>query len=80
MSKEIIKAKLHKLIDELEDKEALQKLYAEALEFKYSWIEDDHLTEEEWAEVDEGLTQLRNDETCTHEAAVEKFREWLSRK
>ena len=80
MSKEMIRGKLHELIDQIEDKEALQKLYADALEFKYSWIEDDPISEETWAEIDEGLAQIRNEEPCTHAAAVEKFRGWLQRK
>jgi hypothetical protein len=75
-----IKEKLHCLIDQIVDKQALEKLYAEALELKYSWIEEDALTEEEWAEVDEGLAQIRNDEECTHVAAMEKFRQWLCKK
>ena len=80
MSKELIKEKLHQLIDQLEDKQALEKLYVEALEFKYSWMEDDPLTEEEWIEISDGLAQIRNDEPCTHQAAMEKFREWQGRK
>ncbi|MEO7982649.1 MAG: hypothetical protein ABI688_01080 [Bacteroidota bacterium] len=80
MNKEMIKEKLHQVIDQLEDKQALEKLYADALEFKYSWIEDDPLTEEEWAEINDGLAQIRNDEPCTHEAAMEKFRKWQYKK
>ncbi|MEO5889731.1 MAG: hypothetical protein ABIQ31_05725 [Ferruginibacter sp.] len=80
MSKAILREKLHQIIDELEDKAALEKLYGDALEYKYSWLEEDPLTEEEWAEIGEGLAQIRNDEPCTHEAAVAKFTEWQLRK
>jgi len=80
MNKEMIREKLRQVIDQLEDKQALEKLYADALEFKYAWVEDDPITDDEWAEIDEGLAQIRNEETCTHEAAIKKFREWLNRK
>ncbi|MBC7887667.1 MAG: hypothetical protein H7Z13_07240 [Ferruginibacter sp.] len=77
MSAETIKVKLHQLIDQLEDQQALQKLYSEALDFKYTLVEDDPFTEELWDEISEGLAQIRNDEPCTHDTAVNKFREWL---
>ncbi|MEO6732444.1 MAG: hypothetical protein ABIN01_14595 [Ferruginibacter sp.] len=80
MSKEMIKLKLHQIIDQLDDLEALQKLYAAALEYKYLWMEDDPFTEETWLEIAEGLAQIRNDEPCTQHAAIEKFREWQHRK
>ena len=76
MSKEVIKQKLHQVIDQLEDKQALEKLYTDALEFKYAWLEEESLTEEEWADISVGLAQLRNDEPCTHQAAVQKFMDW----
>ncbi|MEJ7586524.1 MAG: hypothetical protein WKI04_03070 [Ferruginibacter sp.] len=72
----MIKQKLHQAIDQLEDKQALEKLYADTSAFKYCWLEEDALTEEEWAEITDGLAQIRNGEPCTHEAAMEKFRNW----
>jgi hypothetical protein len=80
MSKEVIKQKLHQVIDQLEDMNALEKLYTDALEFKYSLMEDDPLTQEEWDEINDALAQIRNDEPCTHSAALEKFRKWQHRK
>jgi predicted transcriptional regulator len=80
MDKQMIREKLHQLINELEDREALEKLYADALEFKYSLMEEEPLTEEEWDEIDAGLAQIRNDEPCTHQAAMQKFWEWQHRK
>lgn len=80
MTREIIRLKLHELIDQLSDTTALEKLYAEALEFKYSAMEDDPFSDELWDEIDKGLAELRNGEPCTHEAAVEMFREWQSKK
>ena len=80
MSKETIKQKLHEVIDQIEDNKGLEKLYAGALELKYSWMEEDPLTEEEWEEISDGLAQLRNDEPCTHESAVKKFMEWQHKK
>lgn len=73
---EMIRLRLHTLINEIEDSKTLKKLYAEALEFKYAWMEEDPFSEETWAEIEEGLAQIQNDEPCTFPKAIEQFRRW----
>jgi len=81
MSKEELKQKLHRLIDEMDDEQALNMLYEDAVEYKSSSdVEGDELTEEQWAEVQEAMKQVANGEFTTHEEMLEKIRQWRNTK
>ena len=81
MSKEEIKQKMHKLIDELEDETVLQMLYEDAVEYKTSsTVANKELTDEQWAEIDEGLKQIENGETFTQQEVMQHIKEWRNTK
>src|SRR6188768_12694 len=76
MSKEELKQKIHRLVDEIEDEKILNMLYEDAVEYKTSSDVEDELTDEQWAEIEEGLRQVENGEFMTQEEMLEKFRQW----
>ena len=76
MSKEELKQKIHRLVDEIEDEKILNMLYEDAVEYKTSSDVVDELTDEQWAEIEEGLRQVENGEFMTQEEMLEKFRQW----
>lgn len=81
MHKDKIKQKIHQLIDEMHDETALQMLYEDAVEYKTSsTVESGELTEEQWAEIDKGLKQIKNGETYTAEEVIQHLTEWRSTK
>lgn len=80
MGKAEIKQKIHNLIDEMDDETALQMLYEEAVEYKTSSnIEDDDLTQEQWAEIETARLQIKNGESHTYEEVKEHFSKWLTK-
>ena len=80
MSKDNIKQKIHQLIDELDDEDALQILYEDAVEYKTtSHIKDDDLTEEQWAAIETARAQIKNGEFHTYEEVKEHFSKWLTK-
>lgn len=76
MSKEEIKQKFHQLIDNIEDEETLNILYEDAVEYKTSDIKQTELTEEQWASVAKGITQIEKGEFFTQEQVLKKVQEW----
>ena len=82
MGKEEIKNKIHQLIDEIEDESALNMLYEDAVEYKSnaSSFKEDELTDEQWASVQKGITQIENGEFFTEEEVKQKIKEWRSTK
>ena len=76
MSKEELKQKIHRQVDEIEDEKILNMLYEDAVEYKTSSDVVDELTDEQWAEIEEGLRQVENGEFMTQEEMLEKFRQW----
>ena len=75
MSKQELKQKIHRLVDDIEDEQALKMLYEDAVEYKTSADVEDELTDEQWAEIQEGLRQIENGEMVTHEEMLEKIRQ-----
>jgi predicted transcriptional regulator len=77
MDKQSIKNQFHKLIDSIDDESVLQLLYEDAVEYsKVSDVADDELTEDQMAEIKEGLRQIENGEFTTHEEMLEKIKAW----
>ena len=76
MSKEELKQKLHRLIDELDDEQALNFLHEDALDYKKASDVEDELSPEQWAEIAEGIRQVENGEIITREEMAEKFKQW----
>ena len=80
MSKDKIKQKIHLLIDEMDDETALQMLYEDAVEYKTaSNIEDDDLTQEQWADIEKAREQIIIGEYHTYEEVKEHFSKWLTK-
>ncbi len=80
MSKAEIKQKIHNLIDEMDDEAALQMLYEDAVEYKTApHIEDDELTEAQWAAIESARAQIKNGEYHTYEEVKEHFSKWLTK-
>jgi predicted transcriptional regulator len=80
MSKEELKQKIHRLVDEIEDEKFLNLLYEDAVEYKSSSNLEDELTEEQWAEIEEGIRHFEKGEFMTQEEMREKFRQWRNTK
>jgi predicted transcriptional regulator len=80
MSTDNIKQKFHQLIDEMDDEAALQMLYEDAVEYKTSsQIEEDDLTEAQWAAIETARVQVKNGEYHTYEEVKEHFSKWLTK-
>lgn len=80
MSKDELKQKIHRLVDEIEDEKILNMLYEDAVEYQSSSDVEDELTDDQWAEIEEGLRQIENGEFITQEEMLEKFRQWRNTK
>ncbi len=80
MSKEELKQKLHRLIDEMEDEQALNMLYEDAVDFKTSADVDDELTDEQWTEIQEAMKEVERGETYTLEQVMQHYQKWLDTK
>ena len=80
MSKEELKQKLHRLIDEMEDEQALNMLYEDAVDFKTSADVDDELTDEQWTEIQEAMKEVESGETYTLEQVMQHYQKWLDTK
>jgi predicted transcriptional regulator len=80
MSKDEIKQKIYQLIDEMEDETALQMLYEDAVEYKTaSHVDDEDLTEVQWAAIETAREQIKKGEYHTYEEVKEHFSKWLTK-
>jgi predicted transcriptional regulator len=55
-------------------------LYEDAVEYKSSSKVEDELTEEQWAEIEEGIRRFEKGEFITQEEMREKIRQWRNTK
>lgn len=79
MDKQQLKNEFHKLIDSIEDEEMLQMLYEDAVEYTVTDV-DDELTEDQMAEIKEGLRQIEKGNFITHDEMLEKIKAWRNTK
>ena len=81
MSKEELKQNLHRLIDEMEDEQNLNMLYEDAMEYKTAAdVEDDELTDEQWALIEKAKKEMENGNYFTHEEVMQHLRQWKNTK
>jgi hypothetical protein len=80
MSKEELKQKIHRLVDEIEDENILNMLYEDAVEYKTSSDVEDELSEGQWAEIQIAMKQVENGETYTQKQVMQHFKKWLDTK
>ena len=80
MSKDEIKQKIYRLIDEMEDETVLLMLYEDAVEYKSSSdVADDDLTDVQWAAIESAREQIKKGEYHTYEEVKEHFSKWLTK-
>ncbi len=80
MEKKKIKEKIHKLIEEIENVDALQMLYDDAVEYTTREETEDELSDEQWASIQRGLKQIEDGKVSSHEDVVQRISEWLNTK
>ena len=80
MSKEILRRKIHEIVDSIEDEAALNDLMEDASVYskKYTAQEDD-LTLEQWATIENAQDQIKKGEFKTYSAVKEHFAQWLTK-
>lgn len=71
-----LKTELHKLIDEIEDEEALNILREDAAVYAGKKDILDDLTEEELRELDESIAEADRGEVVTYEEFQKHMEEW----
>ncbi len=74
-----LKAKIHKLIDEIEDEEALNSLEEEAAVYASKGETSEDLTEEQLQELQEALTEADRGETISYEEFKKHTAEWIKK-
>ncbi len=80
MSKEILRKKIHTLVDDIEDESALQMLMEDAAVYSNHNIEaPDNLTSAQWAVIEQAREQIKNGQFKTSESVKEHFAQWLAR-
>ncbi len=80
MEKKEIKEKIYKLIEEIEDEDALQMIYEDAVEYTTRDEKEEELTDEQWASIQKGLKQIEDGEVISHEEVMEHLKKWRSTK
>ncbi len=80
MEKKLIKEKIHKLIEDIEDEAALQMLYDDAVEYTTREETEEELSDEQWASIQRGLKQIEDGKVSSHEDVVQRISEWLNTK
>ena len=79
MSKEEIKQKIHRLIEEIEDETALQILYEDAVEYNTkSDVGEEELPEEQWAKIEKARSEIRKGQFHTYDEVKQHFAKWLA--
>ena len=80
MSKETLHKKIHTLIDDIEDENALEMLMEDATVYSQNNTEThDGLTTEQWSVIEQAREQIKNGQFKTYESVKEHFAKWLTR-
>ena len=80
MSKEALRKKIHTLIDDIEDENALQLLMEEAAVYSQNNTEtQDGLTSKQWMLIEQTREQIKNGQFKTYESVKEHFAQWLTK-
>ncbi len=80
MSKETLRKKIHEMVDAIEDEAALNVLLEDAAVYtKPDAMQNDDLTPEQWAVIEQAREQIKNGQFKTYAAVKEHFAEWLTK-
>ena len=74
--KEELKQQLHALVDSIDDTAKLQMLMEDAEAYLADTDEEDDLTEEEWAELQQAEERINSGEYDTLEDTFKLLQEW----
>lgn len=74
-----LKAKIHKLIDKIEDEEALNSLIEDAAVYASKEETFDDLTEEQLMEIKEAIAEADRGETTSYEEFIKHTAEWIKK-
>lgn len=82
MGKNELKQKIHLLIDELEDEQALNMLYEDAVEYKTSSAEvgGNELSDEQWALIEKAKKEIDDGNYYSHEEVMQHLSQWKNSK
>ena len=82
MSKKELKQKIHLLIDEIEDEQALNILYEDAVDYKTSSakVGDDELSEEQWTLIEKAKKEIEDGNLYSHEEVMQHLSQWRNSK
>ena len=81
MNIETLRAKLHSIVNEIEDEAALNMLMEDAavyLTTKNSRA-NDPLTSDQWATIEKAQEQIKNGEYKTYDEIKQHFSQWVTR-
>jgi predicted transcriptional regulator len=82
MSKESLRNKLHEIVDNIEDEQALSILMEDAVMYQTRQTEEvdaDGLTEAQWAKIELAQKQIKDGNFKTHEEIKAHFAQWLTK-
>ena len=80
MSKEILRKKIHAMVDAIDDEAALQILMEDAATYtKQDSVATDDLTAEQWAAIEQAREQIKNGQFKTFDSVKEHFAQWLTK-
>ena len=80
MSKEILRKKIHEMVDAIEDEAALNVLLEDAEVYtKPDAMKNDGLTPEQWSVIEQAREQIKSGQFKTYAAVKEHFAEWLTK-
>ena len=78
MSKEILRKKIHEMVDNIEDEAALKVLMEDAAVYtKQGAFAEDDLTAEQWATIEVAREQIKSGQFKTYTSVKEHFAQWL---
>lgn len=78
---DIIKQKIIHLVMGMDNEQALEVLYDVMMKFgNPSPVVEDELTDEEWAEIENDMKEIEEEEIARQEEVVEHLKQWKSGK
>ena len=76
-----IRDKIHEMVDKIEDESALNTLMEDAAVYTKTGVptEEDNLTTEQWASIEEAREQIKNGQFKSYAAVKQHFEQWLTK-
>jgi hypothetical protein len=73
-----LRDKIHEMVDKIEDESALNILMEDAAIYSKTGTtgEEDNLTTEQWASIEEAREQIKNGQFKSYAAVKEHFAQW----